>query len=122
MGAWTSREIDVPGPALAAAYASSWLLLQPSHDEGFGLPLIEALARRLPVVHSGRGSMPEMVPEVDAGGVESEAFAVAMEPLLDRTMWEQLAARSADVAARYSQAVLRDAVRRHVEDLLVDAS
>ena len=112
----------MPAPALAAAYASSWLLLQPSHDEGFGLPLIEAAARRLPVVHSGRGSMPELVPEVDARGIDAEAFAVAMEPLLDRAVWERLAARSAEVAARYSEAVLHDAVRRNVEDLLVDAS
>jgi len=120
-GAWTSREVDVPAHVLAAAYSSSWLLLQPSYDEGFGLPLIEAAARRLPVVHSGRGSMSELVPEIDVGGIAAEAFAVAMEPLLDRAAWEQLAARSTDVAARYSQAALREAVRSNVEDLLVDA-
>lgn len=121
-GAWTSREVDVPAEVLAAAYSSSWLLLQPSFDEGFGLPLIEAAARRLPLVHSGRGSMPELVPEVDAGSIDTDAFSVAMEPLLDRAVWERLAARSTDVATRFSTAVLCDAVRRNVEDLLVDAS
>jgi glycosyltransferase involved in cell wall biosynthesis len=118
--AWTSREVDVPADTLAAAYSTSWLLLQPSLDEGFGLPLVEAAARRLPVVHSGRGAMPELVPEVDVGAIDPEALAAAMEPLLDRAAWERLAARSTDVAARYSQAVLRDAVHRNVADL-VDA-
>jgi glycosyltransferase involved in cell wall biosynthesis len=115
--AWTSREVDVPPNVLAAA----WLLLQPSLDEGFGLPLVEAAARRLPVVHSGRGAMPELVAEVDAGTVDPAGLAAAMEPLLDRAAWERLAARSTDVAAHYSQAVLCDAVHRNVADLLTDA-
>jgi alpha-1,3-rhamnosyl/mannosyltransferase len=121
-GAWTSREVNVPPDVLAAAYSTSWLLLQPSVDEGFGLPLIEAAARGLPVVHSGAGAMPELVPEVDAGGTDPEALGAAMKGLLDQDVWRDLAARSTDVAARFSESVFRADVRRNVVDLLTDPS
>ena len=53
---------------------SSWLLLQPSYDEGFGLPLVEAAQHGLPVVHSGRGAMSRVLPEIDAHGVDAAAL------------------------------------------------
>ena len=113
-GVWSSREVDVPVEQLRAAYASAWCLLQPSHDEGFGLPLVEAARHSLPVVHSGRGAMPHVLPEVDAGGVDASRLGAAMMPMLDPGCWAEVAdrtyARAADFAPEAFHAQIRDAV------------
>jgi len=45
---------------LEELYARASLLLFPSLEEGFGLPVLEAMARGLPVVASNTSSMPEV--------------------------------------------------------------
>jgi glycosyltransferase involved in cell wall biosynthesis len=117
-GCWTSREVDVPDSVLDAAYTSSWLLLQPSLDEGFGLPLVEAARHGLPVVHSGRGAMPTVMPEVDARSIEPDALSVAMKPLLDQAHWSTLSAEAVIRSRDFDPDVFRAAIRNHVTDLL----
>lgn len=51
----------VPDEDLAALYGAATLLVQPSFDEGFGLPVAEAMACGLPVAASRRGSLPELL-------------------------------------------------------------
>ena len=41
-------------------YESARLLVMPSLDEGFGLPVVEAMAAGVPVVASRRGALPEV--------------------------------------------------------------
>jgi glycosyltransferase involved in cell wall biosynthesis len=48
----TTMVSDVDEPTLAALYRRATLVLQPSEREGFGLPVIEALASGTPVVAS----------------------------------------------------------------------
>jgi glycosyltransferase involved in cell wall biosynthesis len=117
-GYWSSREIDVPADVLEAAYGSSWLLLQPSHDEGFGLPLVEAARHGLPVVHSGRGAMPALVPEINAQSGSPAVMADAMVPLIDATRWQAAADTVATRARAYEPTEFRAAVRSAVSDLL----
>ena len=121
-GTWTAREVDVPDESVDAAYRSSWLLLQPSHDEGFGLPLVEAARHGLPSVHSGRGAMPSVMPQVDAGGLTPDALAAAMTPLLAADRWAVVAATAVDRARDFEPEVFRRTVREHVLDLLPEAS
>lgn len=45
---------------LAAAYGSAGVLAFPSEAEGFGLPVLEALASRVPVVASSATAIPEV--------------------------------------------------------------
>lgn len=45
---------------LAAIYNLATVYIQPSRDEGFGLPVLEALSCGCPVLSSGKGSLPEI--------------------------------------------------------------
>jgi glycosyltransferase involved in cell wall biosynthesis len=45
---------------LATLYQAASALLFPSLEEGFGLPVLEAMAHELPVVVSGTSSLPEV--------------------------------------------------------------
>jgi len=42
-------------------YAGARLLVQPSFDEGFGMPVLEAMTLGIPVVAANRGALPEVL-------------------------------------------------------------
>jgi len=46
---------------LVAVYNLATVYVQPSIDEGFGLPVLEAMACGCPVISSNKGSLPEVV-------------------------------------------------------------
>ena len=70
----------IPAEALPALYAGAAMLVYPSLYEGFGLPLVEAMASGTPVITSNRSSMPEVVG--DAGIlVEPEDEAMIAEAI-----------------------------------------
>ena len=50
----------VPARRLAELYQAASVFLFPSLEEGFGLPVLEAMANGLPVVASGTSSLPEV--------------------------------------------------------------
>jgi glycosyltransferase involved in cell wall biosynthesis len=76
--------IDPNDTVLAQSYREASLLLFPSRYEGFGWPVLEAMAFGLPVVCSDGGSLPEVVG--DAGPTHSssdlEALAASATALL----------------------------------------
>ena len=51
----------VPDDDLALLYNAATMLALPSKGEGFGLPVVEAMASGLPVVASDRNSLPEVL-------------------------------------------------------------
>ena len=56
------RHIGYVGAAdRRALYEGARLLVQPSFDEGFGLPVLEAMTLGVPVVAANRGSLPEVL-------------------------------------------------------------
>ncbi len=71
--------------ALNALYDSSSVFVLPSHYEGFGIALTEALSRGLPVISTTGGAIPYTVP-ADAGVLvppgDDEALAEALGELL----------------------------------------
>jgi glycosyltransferase involved in cell wall biosynthesis len=90
---------------LARAYACSTAMVYPSLYEGFGLPILEAMASGVPVITSDRGAMREVAGEaallVDPGDVQ--ALAAAMLSLVDnRSLQSNLSAAGREHAARYT--------------------
>ena len=92
--------IEMPGyvtPAeLAAWYARATVFAFPSLDEGFGMPLLEAMATGTPIVTSNRSALPEVAGDA-ALLVDPEDTARLAEALRqltgDRELREELARR-----------------------------
>jgi glycosyltransferase involved in cell wall biosynthesis len=85
----------VPDPDLPALYCGASAFCMPSFNEGFGLPLLEAMACGVPVVAAERGAMPEV-----AGGHawlaepdEPAAIAAALERALESSESQREAAQ-----------------------------
>jgi len=66
-------------------YEGAKLLVQPSFEEGFGLPVLEAMTVGVPVVVANRGALPEVVgdagPLIDAE--DPGGFAEAIDTLVN---------------------------------------
>jgi glycosyltransferase involved in cell wall biosynthesis len=80
----------VPADDLAALYAAAELFVFPSLYEGFGLPLLEAMACGLPAVASSAGALPEL-----AGGA-----ADLVDPRDETALCEAMLALLTDAARR----------------------
>jgi|TARA_B100000315_G_scaffold254677_1_gene296244 glycosyltransferase involved in cell wall biosynthesis len=80
------RILGYVGPATRRAlYAGASMLVMPSLDEGFGMPVLEAMTAGVPVIASTRGALPDLVGDVGLL-VEPEdeaALAAAMTRMLD---------------------------------------
>jgi glycosyltransferase involved in cell wall biosynthesis len=108
-------------------YRSASVLVLPSLDEGFGLPVLEAMTVGVPVVAANRGALPELLDGAgtliepdDADGLARALEALLIDPARARAAaekglrrareftWESTARRVMDV---YSAAIDRRAAR-----------
>jgi glycosyltransferase involved in cell wall biosynthesis len=96
-----------------ALYRNAAMLLLPSFDEGFGLPVLEAMACGVPVVVSNRGSLPEVCGDAATplDPEDEEAIAGEMDRLLDRAAAGQAMQRGLARAASYSWAACAERAR-----------
>jgi glycosyltransferase involved in cell wall biosynthesis len=113
----TDRELERPGPGtvvrlgrvadadLDALYRGADAFVYPSASEGFGLPVLEAMARGVPVVTSDALALAELAADaallVPVGQVAELAEALA-RVLTDPSLANDLRARGAERAAGYS--------------------
>jgi glycosyltransferase involved in cell wall biosynthesis len=100
------RWIDTPPDGdLAVLYAAASVFVLPSHYEGFGLTVLEAMACGAPCVISDRGSLPEIAgdaaKEIDPDDVMELAEALA-GVLNDVQLQQQLRRKGFARAAEFS--------------------
>jgi glycosyltransferase involved in cell wall biosynthesis len=75
----------VSNEALPSLYSGATMLVYPSLYEGFGLPVLEAMASGIPVVTSNRSSLPEVAGDVGVlvDPEDTEGLRSAMERLIE---------------------------------------
>jgi glycosyltransferase involved in cell wall biosynthesis len=116
----------VPNEDVPPLYAGAELYVLPSLHEGFGIPLLEAMACGVPVLTSGGGSLPEVAGDaawVVEDPLDVDAFSEAILRLLsDQVLRSDLIGRGYRRVAEFSweksaQAMLEiyDSVLKKVE-------
>ena len=90
---------------LAELYRHATALVFPSRYEGFGLPLLEAMARRTPVIAADRSSIPEVArgAAVLIDPDDIDALREAMRRVAgDESLREELIGRGVEVVSGFS--------------------
>lgn len=107
----------VPDADRRSLFEGARVFVYPSLEEGFGLPVLEALSLGVPVVASSRGALPEVVG--DAGMLvepEPEAIASAIGHILnDASTAARLAELGRARATRFSWPASAASLRRAYE-------
>ncbi len=109
----------VPGAERESLYAGARVLVMPSLDEGFGLPVLEAMSAGVPVVASNRGSLPEVAGDaaVLVEATDVDGLATAIERVVhDEAHARALAGRGLVRAATFSWTRTAAAARRAYVD------
>jgi len=103
------RDIEVlgyvPGVALEDLYSRARIFAFPSLDEGFGMPVLDAMARGVPVVTSRRSAIPEVAGDVTLliDPEDVEELGAALNRLADdEALRQDLAQRGRERAAEFS--------------------
>jgi glycosyltransferase involved in cell wall biosynthesis len=111
------REINLPGPGrvvlvgalspseLDAIYREAAVFVYPALYEGFGLPVLEAMARGIPTICSNTSSLPEVAGDAAVGVSPSSVreIAEAIERVLtDPTLADTLSAAGRERALLFS--------------------
>lgn len=95
----------VPEEDLVALYNGADVFLYPSLYEGFGLPVLEAMACGTPVIASTAGSIPEIAGEsallIEPKDVEALASAIE-QVITDQALRQELIARGLEHVKKFS--------------------
>jgi glycosyltransferase involved in cell wall biosynthesis len=99
---------------LPGLYRGAEVFVFPSLHEGFGIPCLEAMACRVPVVAARSGAVPEVVGDAALlveDATDAQAFAQAIHQVLsDPSLRQELMARGSGRAERFSWPGLADQV------------
>jgi glycosyltransferase involved in cell wall biosynthesis len=96
---------QIEGRELLGVYNAAEMLILPSYYEGFGFPVLEAMACGVPTVISNGGSLPEVAGDASmiCDPFEPDSFVQAMETLLtDSSRRTELVSRGKERVSHFS--------------------
>jgi glycosyltransferase involved in cell wall biosynthesis len=112
----------VPYPILRVFYQSATLFAFPSLYEGFGLPPLEAMANRTPVVASNTSSLPEVLDDAAVLVNPENVFDIArgMKSILaDDVLRQKIVQKGVEQVSKFSWKVAAEKVLRIYEHVAV---
>ena len=119
MPEWVKYESRPPQDRIPQIYAACDAWLFTSRAEGFGLPILEAMACRTPVIATPAGAAPDLIDGRNGRLVEAdpEAFVAALRDLLagdwtaaSTAAWDTAQRHDVGTAARAFEDALKAAV------------
>jgi glycosyltransferase involved in cell wall biosynthesis len=110
-------------------YLGARVLVLPSHEEGFGMPALEAMSLGIPVIASNRGALPEVLGETGilVAPDDTESIVAALDRLLtDDELARAMGRRGFERAqqfrwSRTAQAV-RDAFSQAIDERAAEST
>jgi glycosyltransferase involved in cell wall biosynthesis len=98
---------------LLDAYRAASVLVLPSFEEGFGIPVLEAMTVGVPVIASNRGSLPEILD--DAGLLvdpqDEDALVAALARMTDAAFARECAIRGRERSRAFTWSRAAEAAR-----------
>ena len=101
-GKWIRRIIGASDADLIKTLDEGFALLNTSKAEGFGLPILEAAARDVPVVHSRQGSLNEVIELGQYEPPSTMSLAFELVDLLDPIRYKDAVRRGRDAIINHS--------------------
>lgn len=123
----TQFNVRPPHVKLVESYASCDAWIAPSRNEGFGLPLLEAMACRTPVIATPAGAAPQIVGSgggilVEHENVEALARAIVRVATMNAEQWRAMSDKAYETAMRYDSAHSAHKFEAFLQRMLVDAN
>jgi len=112
---------NVPDEDLPSLYQMAGLFIYPSIFEGFGIPILEALYSRVPVITTAGSCFPEAGGEhsiyIDPGNIEQIADSIK-KILGNNTLREKMIDKGYEHALKFNDKVIADDVMRIYQNLM----
>ncbi len=123
----TQFSVRPPHPKLVEGYASCDAWIVPSRNEGFGLPLLEAMACRTPVIATPAGAAPQIVGPgggilVEHENVEALARAIVRVATMNADHWRSMSDKAFETAMRYDSRLSAQKFEAFLQQMLVEAN
>lgn len=113
------RRVELDDDELALAYGGALALVYPSLYEGFGMPVIEAMASGCPVICTRHGSLVESAGDAAhvIGGTSVDEMCQALGKLQDTAYRQALSRKGLEQASRFRWATMAQAFTEEVAKL-----